>query len=231
MVVTGNFKTFICVLVTICISCFSLNAQEITVVGNVSVFKVFGINKASIIVGSSGYETFSDSMGYYSVSCQPYDKLTFSAKGFFSEKVNLKDFNGTDSVNVDLKLKKGKKNISYATGYGHIDEKRLTYAIEHFDEQPDYSAYRSILEIIEGRVSGVTIKSNGILIRGGASTLNADTDALLIVDGTVVSFDVFRNIPPVQVKSIDILKGAAASARYGSRGMGGVVIVETKTKN
>jgi TonB-dependent SusC/RagA subfamily outer membrane receptor len=35
----------------------------------------------------------------------------------------------------------------------------------------------------------------------------------------------------VQVKSIDILKGAAASARYGSRGMGGVVIVETKTKN
>ncbi len=231
MVVADYFKTFACAFILAFISCFSLNAQERIVVGNISTFNTFGINNASIIIGSSGLETFSDSMGYYSVSCNPDDKLTFAAKGFFSEKINLKDFNETDSVNVDLRLRKGKKNISYATGYGHIDEKRLSYAIQHFEEQPDYSAYRSILEIIEGRVSGVTIKSNGISIRGGTSTLNADTDALLIVDGTVVSFNVFQNVPPVQVKTINVLKGAAASARYGSRGMGGVVIVETKTKN
>ncbi|MBK6281711.1 MAG: TonB-dependent receptor plug domain-containing protein [Draconibacterium sp.] len=106
----------------------------------------------------------------------------------------------------------------------------MNYAIEHFGSQPDYSSYRNILEILEGRVSGISIKSNGISIRG-SNTLNGDTEALLVVDGTVVSFPVFQNIPPVQVKSIDVLKGAAASARYGSRGMGGVIIVETKTKN
>jgi TonB-dependent SusC/RagA subfamily outer membrane receptor len=227
----SHIKSILFLLIISYANHFSSNAQERKVVGNISTFNVFGINNASIIVSSSGYETFTDSMGYYSVSCKPDDKLEISAHGFFSEKINLKDINETDSVNVDLKLKKGKKNISYATGYGHIDEKRLTYAIEHFDEQPDYSAYRNSTEILEGRVSGVTIKSNGILIRGGTSTLAADTDALLVVDGTVVSFNVFQNIPPVQVKTIDVLKGAAASARFGSRGMGGVVIVETKTKN
>ena len=209
---------------------FHSKAQEQMVVGKITTFGVFGINKASVINDSSGFETFSDSLGFYSVSCNPEDKLTFSANGFFSEKVSLKNISENDSVNVDLKLKKGKKNISYATGFGHIDEKRLNYAIEHFGSQPDYSSYRNIMEILEGRVSGVTIKNNGISIRG-TNTLNNDTDALLIVDGTVVGFQVFQNIPPVQVKTIDVLKGAAASARYGSRGMGGVVIVETKTKN
>ncbi len=225
-----KFKIFAFVMISAFTGQFSSIAQERIVAGKITTFNQFGINKASVVIVNSGYEILSDSIGYYSVSCNSDDKLIFSANGFFSEKVNLKDYNESDSVNIDLKLKKGKKNISYATGYGHIDEKRLNYAIEHFESQPDYSSYRSILEILEGRVSGISIKSNGISIRG-SNTLNGDTEALLVVDGTVVSFPVFQNIPPVQVKSIDVLKGAAASARYGSRGMGGVVIVETKTKN
>ncbi len=224
-----KIKIFVFVMILAFTGHFS-KAQERTVVGKITTFGVFGINKATVTNVTSGFETTSDSMGFYSITCNPNEKLLFSANGFFSEKVNLNDFSETDSINVNLKLKKGKKNISYATGYGHIDEKRLSYAIEHFGSQPDYSSYRSILEILEGRVSGVTIKNNGISIRG-SNTLNGDTDALLIVDGTVVSFPVFVNIAPVQVKTIDVLKGAAASARYGSRGMGGVIIVETKSKN
>lgn len=209
---------------------FSSMAQEKNVVGCVTTFNVLGINKASIVVASSKYETFSDSMGYYSLTCNTDDKLTISANGFFTEKINLEDFNGSDSVNVDLKLKKGKKNISYATGYGHIDEKRLTYAIDHFSSDTDYSSYRTILEIIEGKATGVSIGNNGVTIRG-SNLLDSESTALLIVDGAVVSFNVFQNIPPSQVKTIDVLKGAAASSRYGSRGMGGVIIVGTKTKN
>jgi len=209
---------------------FSSMAQEKNVVGYVTTFNVLGINKASIVVGTSKYETFSDSMGYYSLTCNPDDKLIISANGFFTEKINLEDFNGSDSVNVDLKLKKGKKNISYATGYGHIDEKRLTYAIDHFSSDTDYSSYRTILEIIEGKATGVSIGNNGVTIRG-SNLLDSESTALLIVDGAVVSFNVFQNIPPSQVKTIDVLKGAAASSRYGSRGMGGVIIVGTKTKN
>ena len=106
----------------------------------------------------------------------------------------------------------------------------MTYAIDHFSAYADYSSYRTILDIIEGKATGVSIGNNGVTIRG-SNLLDSESPALLIVDGAVVSFNVFQNIPPSQVKNIDVLKGAAASSRYGSRGMGGVIIVGTKTKN
>ena len=53
--------------------------------------------------------------------------------------------------------------------------------------------------------------------------------ALLVVDDVVVDMHSFAAIPPSQVASIDVLKSASAAARYGSRGMGGVLIVTTKS--
>lgn len=224
LIILGCFLTFSL------LQSFTSIGQQRTIIGKITTFNVIGVNNASIIVGRNSNETFSDTMGYYSISCKGDDKLTIKANGFFTEKVNLKDIPVSDSVNVNLKLKNGKKNISYATGYGHIDEKRLSYAIQHFGSETDYSSYRSIIEVLEGRVSGISIGNNGITIRG-TNLLNGESSALLVVDGTIVSFSVFQNIPPSQLKNIDVLKGAAASARYGSRGMGGVIVVETKTHN
>ncbi|MDB4581639.1 Plug and carboxypeptidase regulatory-like domain-containing protein [Draconibacterium sp.] len=205
--------------------------KEREVKGKITAFKVFAVNNASIVIKSTNTEIVTDTTGYFNFTCDDNDKLTVSANGFFTEKINLKDIAESDSVNVDLRLKKGKKNIEYATGYGHISEKNLTYAIEHLEVSPDYSSYRNILEILEGRVSGVTVGSSSIIIRGATTLNGGPVSALLVVDGTIVDFAVFANIPPTQVKSIDVLKGAAASARYGSRGMGGVVVVQTKTSN
>jgi TonB-dependent SusC/RagA subfamily outer membrane receptor len=84
---------------------------------------------------------------------------------------------------------------------------------------------------MEGRISGISIGANSINIRGTSTIDGGPTPALLVVDGTVVNFSVFSNIPTEQVKSIDVLKGASASARYGSRGMGGVIVVTTKSEN
>ena len=209
----------------------SSTAKKREVKGKITAFHVFAVNKASITVKSTNAEIVTDSTGYFSFTCDEQDKLTITANGFYSEKINLKNIAPEDSVNVDLRLKKGKKNFEYATGYGHISEKNLTYAIDHLEAGPDYSNYRTILEAIEGRVSGVTVSYSGINIRGTSTVNQGPVDALLVVDGTIVDFSVFVNIPPSDVKSIDILKGAAASARYGSRGMGGVVIVTTKSSN
>lgn len=209
----------------------SVNAQERGVKGKVTAFKQIPINKASIVLKKSGREIFSDRNGSFSFTCDEKEKITFSANGFFSEKFNISDLPESDSLKIDLRFKKGKKNFEVATGYGHISEKNLTYAIEHLETDSDYSKYRNILEAIEGKVSGVTVSGNAINIRG-TSTLNGGaTSALLVVDGTIVEFPVFINIPTEQVKSISILKGGAASARYGSRGMGGVIVVKTKSEN
>lgn len=219
---------------SICLSFFLGQAgftQERVFKGKVTTFRTFPLNNTLITIKSLDKEILTDSIGFFTFTCDEKEKITISAHGFFPEKIKLADFAADDSVNVDLRLKKGKKNFEYATGYGHISEERLSHAIEHLESGPDFSNYNSILEILEGRVSGVSIGFSSINIRGNTTINGGPVPALLVVDGTIVDFSVFSNIPPAQVKSIDVLKGASVSARYGSRGMGGVVVVTTKTEN
>ena len=205
--------------------------QDRVIKGKVTTFRTFPLNKASITMKSQEEEILTDSLGSFTLTCDEKEKLTVSAKGFMPQKIKVADFAAEDSVKVDLRFKKGKKNFEYATGYGHISAERLSHAIEHLESGPDFSSYNNILEILEGRVSGISIGSNSINIRGTSTIDGGPTPALLVVDGTVVNFSVFTNIPTETVKSIDVLKGASASARYGSRGMGGVIVVTTRDTN
>ncbi|MCK3684294.1 TonB-dependent receptor plug domain-containing protein [Maribellus sp. YY47] len=213
-------------------SCYQpLVAQKRDVKGKVTTFGEIPLNKVLITGKNLDKEYFSDENGNFSLVCDEAEKLTFEAHGFTSKKIKVSGFNEGDSIKVDLPYKKGEKYFEAATGYGHISEKQLNYAIAHLEAGPDYSAYRTIFEAIEGRVSGVSVGSNMVNIRGTTTLNEGPTPALLVVDGTIVEFSVFANIPPSQVKSIDVLKGAAASARYGTRGMGGVIVVKTKSGN
>jgi len=81
-------------------------------------------------------------------------------------------------------------------------------------------------ELIRGRFAGVQIVSGEIIIRG-VNSINSSSAALIVLDGVPVSSSVLNSIPPVQVKSINILKDGSA-AIYGSRGSNGVVLIETK---
>jgi TonB-dependent SusC/RagA subfamily outer membrane receptor len=222
------------IFLSICLTFFLGNTgftQERVVKGKVTSFRTIPLNEALISIKGMDREILTDSTGSFSFTCDEKDKLTISAHGFYPQKIKLADFAAEDSLKVDLRLKNGKKNFEYATGYGHISAERLSYAIEHMESNPDFSNYNNILEILEGRVSGISISANSINIRGTATLNEGLVPALLVVDGTIVDYPVFTNIPPEQVKSIDVLKGASASARYGSRGMGGVIVVTTKTEN
>lgn len=208
----------------------NVHAQERTIKGKVTTYEQYPLYKVTVTAKRSGNEAVTDTAGYYSLDCDEKDKLVFEANGFFKERVRLKNVEPGDSVNVNLKLRNGDKNFEIATGYGHIEADKLTHAIQHLEsEKNDYSNYDSILDIVEGRISGVAVENDGIKIRG-TNTMGGEDSALLVVDGSVVSFSVFQNIPPSQVKSIDVLKGASASARYGSRGMNGVIVIETKSE-
>jgi len=198
---------------------FHLNAQERIVTGKVTTFEKYGLNNVSVTAKKSGSEAFSDTAGYYTITCNANDKLIFEANGFFKERTNLKKINPGDSVNVNLKIKSGEKNIEVATGYGHIDKDKLTHAIEHAESNTDFSNYNSVMEIIDDKFTTV---------RRGVNSFN-NNEPLYVVDGTVVQLSVLKNIPTSQVKSINLLKGASASARYGSRGMNGVIVIETKS--
>ncbi len=209
----------------------SIRAQERMVKGKVTSFGSVGLKNVSILSKNSDSVVTTDEKGDFSLACNENEKLTFEANGFYSKKIKVSDFAEGDSIKVDLRYKKGKKSFDEAVSFGHISENQLNYAIEHLEAGPDYSNYRNILEAIESKVPGVTVSNSSINIRGNATLNSGSIPALLVVDGTIVEFPVFVNIPPSQIKSIDVLKGGAASARYGSRGMGGVVVVKTKNGN
>jgi len=209
----------------------SLQAQERQVEGKVTTFQKYPLKNVTIVLKKAGTEFFSDSIGHFSFKSEGDEKITVSAHGFFPEKININDYAPDDTIVVDLRLKKGEKNFTYATGYDYISKEKLSSAIDHFESGPDYSAYNNIREIIEGRVPGVTFSGNSVNIRATQVLEGGDVGALLVVDGVIVEYPVFISIPPSQVKSIDVLKGAAASARYGARGMGGVIVVKTKAGN
>lgn len=204
---------------------FQITAQQRKVEGRVTTFEDYALNKVSVTAKKSGAEAISDSTGYFQITYNENDKLVFEANGFYKEKVNLKRVEPGDSVNVNLKLRNGDKNIEVATGYNHIDKDKLTHAIQTVKSDNDFSNYDSVLDIIDDKFTG--LRMGGIAPRG-RNTFGNDSP-LLVVDGTTVEVDYIKNIPTTQVKSINLLKGASASARYGSRGMNGVIVIETKT--
>jgi TonB-dependent SusC/RagA subfamily outer membrane receptor len=92
------------------------------------------------------------------------------------------------------------------------------------DELP--SGYSNILEAMQGRIPGVVITGDQIIIRG-VGTIFGNTDPLVLVEGIPSNVDMLRNIPVEDVERIEILKGPSASM-YGSRGGNGVIAVYTK---
>jgi len=206
-------------------STFLLCGQEKVIQGKVTTFDSIPLIGASIKVKSTKKVVYSDTLGLFTVSCLPKDKLKVTAKGFSNQNVKIEE--KIKYVLVNLKLKPGPESRDIAIGYGYVKDKDKLYAVSSLNEKDmDFSQYTDIYEIIRGRFPGVQINGDEIIIRGTSTFLGSDA-ALLVVDGVIVDQDFFASLPTVVIASINVLKDAAASA-YGSRGANGVVIVETK---
>ena len=87
--------------------------------------------------------------------------------------------------------------------------------------------YTNVLQAIQGRVPGVDVQGNKVIIRG-IKTIYGSTDPLYVIDGMPVdNVSSILSIPIQDVDRIEILKGAS-TAIYGSRGANGVIAVYTK---
>ena len=218
-----SFKSFFIVVTIFCF--FQSNGQERIIHGTITTFDSIPLIGASVEVLSTKQKVLSDTLGNFSVGCSNKDKLKVTAHGFYDQKVKLK--NSIKLVAVNLKLKPGEKNREYAIGYGHVSDKEKLVAVVNLDKNDvDFSQYSNMYELIRGRFSGVQVAGNSIIIRG-VSSINGSNAALIVVDGTPMEGSILSSIPPVQVKSISILKGGSA-AIYGTRGANGVVLIETK---
>jgi TonB-dependent SusC/RagA subfamily outer membrane receptor len=85
----------------------------------------------------------------------------------------------------------------------------------------DVSSYSNILDYMQGRIPGVNITGNQVIIRG-INTFYGSTDPLFLLDGVPIDVSSVTMINPQDIAIIEVLKGPEASI-YGSRGANGVI--------
>jgi TonB-dependent SusC/RagA subfamily outer membrane receptor len=206
----------------------SSGAQEKIIHGLVTTFDSIPLSEAQVRIKSTKQTVVTDSLGQFSAMVNQNDRLKVSASGFFNQKVKLEE--KTKFAAINLKLKPGEKNREYAIGYGHVsDRDKLNALATLSNKDVDFSQYSNMYDLIKGRFAGVQVSNGQIIIRG-VNSINSSSAALIIIDGVPVDGSALNSIPPIQVKSVNVIKDGSA-AIYGSRGANGVVVIETKGGN
>ena len=117
-----------------------------------------------------------------------------------------------------------------AIGYGTQKKKNVTGSVSSLDrEDIDDAQAIHLAELLEGRVAGVTVHRTpgGFSVRiRGRSSIYGSNEPLYVVDGLPLAFGPVA-INPADIESIEVLKDAASTAIYGSRGANGVVLITT----
>ncbi len=180
--------------------------------------------------------------GEYSLTVPGPDAvLVFSFVGYDTREITV----GDRSV-IDVALQPTTQALEelVVVGYGEQQQRDVTGVVqkvnpEDFNQAPVVSPE----QLISGKVAGVQISSSSgapgsqtyIRIRG-ATSVNADSQPLFVVDGVPISNEpntAGRNplnfLNPSDIASVTVLKDASATAIYGSRGANGVIIIETKS--
>lgn len=122
--------------------------------------------------------------------------------------------------------------VSDSTRLAQSDRNRSSSSqVVDFDES-ERTRFNRVEQMIQGAFAGVTVTPNGgnytIKIRSsGAGSITAGTDPLVIIDGASRSVSDLRNLSPLDVQRIEIMKDAGASF-YGSRGANGVILITTR---
>ena len=92
------------------------------------------------------------------------------------------------------------------------------------------------LDVINGKTAGVNVGTNGldrmamlnsVRVRGTTSILGGN-DPLVIIDGVTSDIATLSTIYPADIESFEVLKNAAETSQYGSRGASGVIVLTTK---
>ncbi|MEN8812318.1 MAG: TonB-dependent receptor, partial [Candidatus Arcticimaribacter sp.] len=174
--------------------------------------------------------TTSDFDGNFSIVVAQNQNLEISYIGYASQVIQ---YTGQDSISVVLQEDLSELDEIVVTGYGSRRKSDLTGSVASIKPE-ELTAFPVLdaAQALQGRAAGVVVQSNNggepgapisIKIRGNTS-INASSSPLIVVDGFVGA-----SMPqPNDIKSLEVLKDASATAIYGSRGANGVVLVTTK---
>lgn len=191
---------------------------------------------ANVLIKGTTTGTMTDLDGNYSLTdVRKGAILVFSSIGYTSQEVRL---GSSPVVNVVLKSDADFLNEVVIVGYGTAKRKDLTGSLTQIDNKLIASQNSSsATKALEGAVPGIVYASvdgqpgndAGLRVRGLGSTNVGASNALVIIDGVPAQGDnPLSNMNQEDIASITVLKDAASTAIYGSRGANGVILVTTK---
>jgi len=242
-------------IIVLCLSAYTLNAQNVTVAGTVT-SSDDGLPLAGVTVLQKGTTNglVTDTNGKYSISLPRGATLVFSFLGMQSQEYQVLD---QRLIDVVLAPQTTMMQEVVVTALGISREKRsLGYAVTEVSGS-DVARVRdlNVVNSLAGRVSGVVVtqgtfgpgSSSRVIIRGNNS-LTGNNQPLYVVDGIPIDNTGYgsassantgeyskndygsgiSDLNPDDIESMSILKGPNAAALYGSRAANGVILITTK---
>jgi TonB-linked SusC/RagA family outer membrane protein len=217
----------------------SAQAQRKTITGQVTNEKGEAVAGASVVAKGTNTGTTTNTSGNYSLAVLSNATLVISYVGYDAKEVRVGS--GT-TVNVQIQPANKELDQVIVVGYGTQRKRDVTGSVVSVSEKTLKEVpSANVINQLKGRVAGVDIVSNSatpgasgsIRIRGNRTltTSSGSSDALdgplLVVDGIPFGGSI-NDINPEDVAGLEILKDASATAIFGSRGAGGVILISTK---
>lgn len=243
-----KIKSFLTLFLVLLVQ--NLIAQERNVSGKVTDSNGLPLPGVSVVEKGTTNGTQTDFDGNYKVKVGPSAILVYTFIGMKTQEVKA----STTVLNVKLEDEAKVLEGVVVTALGiSRDKKSLGYSSQKLDERTVNSTpTNNFLNNLSGKVSGLEVKTNSnfggstnIVLRGSKS-LTGNNQALMVVDGVPISnsnlnsdytqsgrrgFDYGNSasdIDPNNIESITVLKGAAATALYGSQAANGAIMITTK---
>jgi TonB-linked SusC/RagA family outer membrane protein len=207
---------------------------------------------ASVTVKGSSTGVSASSTGDFRITVRPGDVLVITATNFGSSQVAV----GNNQRSVSITLTRGGAQLSevVVTALGiRRSRNEVPYAAQQVQgEEVSKNRSSNFMNNLSGKVSGLEVRQNNSIgastnvVLRGIKSLTRDNQALFVVDGVPFNnsntngstqrqggggYDygnAAADINPDDIESITVLKGAAASALYGSIGGNGVILITTK---
>jgi TonB-dependent SusC/RagA subfamily outer membrane receptor len=203
------------------------NNKKIIITGRVTDLYSSPVSGALIMIDGKNTTAKTDAKGFYKIKV----KSSASQIGVFTTITGVKEepVNGRTVVNFNLDKiitllpGAGISEEVVNEGYGTAKKGNISKPVSKTDVSgKEYSSFSSIYDILR-TLPDVMMSGSNVTVRGVGTT--GSSAPLFVVNGITVSS--ISNINPSTVKSIEVLKGPAASV-YGLQGANGVILIQLK---
>ena len=229
------FKRFMMVLLVALTFGWQAFAQS-TITGKVVDESGEPVVGAYVLVKGTNSGTMTDFDGSYSLpNVKQGAVLVYSCIGYANQEIPV---GSKGVVNVTMKNDTNYLDDVVVVAYGTARKKDLTGAMTAIKgENIAAQNVSTVSRALEGAAPGIQVTSvdgqpgldMAIRVRGAASTIDGSATALVVIDGVPAqTSNPLSTINPSDIASVSVLKDAASTALYGSRGANGVILVTTK---